>query len=77
MIDSEWVYCPFCNSKTRLQVQEDTVLLNYPLLCPKCKKKCLINVKQMNITVIREPVIVTQSRDTSGKTTVIGSFFIG
>ena len=36
-IKTEWVHCPFCHSKTRIQIREDTVLVNFPLFCPKCK----------------------------------------
>ena len=42
--DSLWIRCPTCNSKTRTKVYEDTVLLNFPLFCPKCKKEYVINV---------------------------------
>ena len=35
---SEWIICPICGNKTRDRVREDTVLKNYPLYCPKCKK---------------------------------------
>lgn len=35
--------------------REDTVLKNYPLYCPKCKKETLINAKKLHITVIKEP----------------------
>lgn len=40
---SEWIICPICGNKTRDRVREDTVLKNYPLYCPKCKKETLIN----------------------------------
>lgn len=33
MIESEWVCCPVCGSKTRDRIREDTVLENYPLYC--------------------------------------------
>jgi len=33
----------------------DTVLENFPLLCPKCKQETLINVKGLYTTVIKEP----------------------
>ena len=33
----------------------DTVLKNYPLYCPKCKRETLINAKELHITVIKEP----------------------
>ena len=48
-------YCPVCGSKTRDRNREDTVLKNYPLYCPKCKRETLINAKELQITVIKEP----------------------
>jgi uncharacterized protein YbaR (Trm112 family) len=62
IIKIEWIICPICNSKTRLKVREDTVLQNFPLFCPKCKHETLINVKQMNMSIIKEPDAQTQSR---------------
>ena len=61
-IKTEWVHCPFCHSKTRIQIREDTVLVNFPLFCPKCKHIALINVKQFHIAVIKEPDAKTQSQ---------------
>ena len=58
----KWVLCPICSNKTRIKVRPDTVLENFPLFCPKCKRETLINVKQLNITVIKEPDAKTQSR---------------
>ena len=52
---AEWILCSFCGSKTRDRIREDTVLKNYPLYCPKCKKETLINAKELQITVIKEP----------------------
>lgn len=37
-----WLYCPICNSKTRIQLRTDTVLENFPLFCPKCKHETVI-----------------------------------
>ena len=59
---SEWIRCPICGSKTRLQIRKDTELKNFPLFCPKCKQETLINVKELNIIVIQEPDAKTQSR---------------
>lgn len=59
---SEWLRCPVCKSKTRVRLREDTVLEHFPLFCPKCKQETLINVKQLNISVIKEPDAQTQSR---------------
>jgi len=60
--NDHWLLCPVCGNKTRDRVREDTVLENFPLFCPKCKKETLVNVKQMNMTVIKEPAAQTQSR---------------
>ena len=58
----EWILCPVCGSKTRLKIREDTVLENFPLYCPKCKQETLINVRKMNVIVIKEPDAKTQSQ---------------
>ncbi|MCL2286764.1 MAG: cysteine-rich KTR domain-containing protein [Firmicutes bacterium] len=52
----KWLLCPICNSKTRLQLLEDTVLENFPLHCPKCKQTSIIEVKKFIISVVKEPV---------------------
>lgn len=59
---SEWVLCPICNNKTRVQIREDTELKNFPLYCPKCRQGTLINAKELHITAIKEPDAKTQSR---------------
>jgi hypothetical protein len=55
MVENKWVLCPVCGAKTRDRIREDTVLLNYPLYCPKCKRETLINAKELHITVIKGP----------------------
>jgi len=62
MEKSDWLICPICDNKTRVKIREDTELLNFPLFCPKCKKESIINVKQQQIAVIKEPDAKTQSR---------------
>jgi len=61
MID-KWVICPVCQSKTRLKIRENTELRNFPLFCPKCKQETLINIQQLNMSVIKEPDAKTQGR---------------
>ncbi|MFR3325388.1 MAG: cysteine-rich KTR domain-containing protein [Oscillospiraceae bacterium] len=51
--DSLWVPCPICGCKTRTKVNEDTVMINFPLFCPKCKKETLINVVKLKMTVCK------------------------
>ena len=58
----EWILCPVCGNKTRLKIRGDTVLENFPLFCPKCKQETIINIKQLNMSVIKEPDAKTQSR---------------
>ncbi len=52
-IDSSslWVPCPICNSKTRTKVYEDSVLINFPLFCPKCKKETPVNIVKLKMIV--------------------------
>lgn len=59
---NKWIRCPICGNKTRDRLREDTILINYPLYCPKCKQETLIIAKEMQITVITEPDAKTQSR---------------
>ena len=57
-----WLLCPVCDNKTKNKIREDTVLENFPLYCPKCKKETVISLNQMEITVVKEPDAKTQSR---------------
>ena len=60
----EWILCPECRGKTRTQIREDTVLKNFPLFCPKCKKTFLILARNCAIEWIGQmerPDAETQS----------------
>lgn len=46
----EWVRCPVCGNKTRLRLREDTILIHFPLFCPKCKKESLIDARKFQVT---------------------------
>ena len=61
-INSQWILCPLCGNKTRNKIREDTVLKNYPLYCPKCRQETLIEVENLQVTVIKEPDAQAQSR---------------
>lgn len=54
MSKKEWILCPVCGNKTRNKVREDTILINYPLYCPKCRQETLIEAKNLHVTVIKE-----------------------
>ena len=62
LMKTEWIRCPVCGNKTRDRMREDTVMKNYPLYCPTCKQETLIDTKDLQITVIKEPDAQTQSR---------------
>ena len=49
--ESLWVRCPICDGKTRTKVYADTVLVNFPLFCPKCKKEIIIDVVQLKMVI--------------------------
>lgn len=59
---TEWLLCPTCKGKTRDRIREDTILINYPLYCPKCKQEHLIEAKNLKVTFIKEPDAKVQSR---------------
>lgn len=46
--------CPICNSKTRIKVRLDTVLENFPLYCPKCKRETIISVTGQNVVAVNK-----------------------
>lgn len=48
---SKWIRCPVCNGKTRTKVYEDTVLVRFPLFCPKCKRETRIDVVKFKMVV--------------------------
>lgn len=55
IINSEWMLCPICRNKTRVRIREDTILINFPLFCPKCRQECLIKTSNLQTTLIKEP----------------------
>lgn len=42
--ETYWVRCPICRGKTRTKVYADSVLVKFPLYCPKCKHTTCIDV---------------------------------
>lgn len=51
---TNWVLCPVCGNKTRLQIRVDTELKNLPLYCPKCKQESLIEAKNLQVSVVKK-----------------------
>lgn len=56
MSNTEFIRCPACENKTREKIRLDTELKNFPLFCPKCKQECLIDVKDLQITVLQDKI---------------------
>lgn len=54
-LKSRWIRCPSCNKKTRTKVYEDTVMLRFPLYCPKCGMETRIDVMKFEYKVSAEP----------------------
>lgn len=50
-----WMVCPACNTKTKIKLYENTVLLNFPLYCPRCKREFTVGVIKFNMVVSDEP----------------------
>lgn len=38
------LHCPVCGSQTAIKINQDTVLLHFPLLCTNCGKETRVNV---------------------------------
>ncbi len=53
--ESRWIPCPICHNKTRVKAYNDTVLVNFPLFCHKCKRETRINVVQFKMVRSDEP----------------------
>lgn len=34
--------CPSCHTRTQIEIRQDTVLINYPLYCKRCKRTTLV-----------------------------------
>ena len=50
-----WLLCPKCGARTKIKIYEDTVLLNFPLYCTKCKEETKLGVIKYKIVVSDEP----------------------
>lgn len=49
-----WIPCPLCTSRTDIKVYEDTVMIKFPLYCPKCKKETRITVVQLRMGICED-----------------------
>ena len=49
--ESLWIQCPVCNGKTRTKVYDETVLIKFPIYCPRCKKETMVDVVQLKMVL--------------------------
>ena len=56
--ERQWVFCPCCVAKTRLQLARQTELRAFPLFCPKCRKETMINARHFRVSVADNKIIV-------------------
>ena len=40
-----YICCPQCGEKTKTKVLPETVLMQFPLYCQRCKKESIINLR--------------------------------
>ncbi len=52
--ESHWLIFPHCKRRTRTKVYEDTVLVKFPLFCPKCKEELKVTVIQFKMMLCDE-----------------------
>ena len=43
--EERWVLYPVCGAKTRLRLLRRTILQEFPLFCPKCRRESIINAR--------------------------------
>ena len=58
--EEKWILCPVCGAKTRLRLLRRTVLRDFPLFCPKCKRESIISAQNFQIEIINRPDAKTQ-----------------
>ena len=56
-----WLICPVCGGKTKVHVLENTVLQNFPLFCTRCKNQSVVNVQELQMETVGEPVAAART----------------
>lgn len=49
--EEKWVLCPLCGAKTRLRLLQKTVIRDFPMFCPKCKRESIINAENFIVKI--------------------------
>ncbi|NEZ46232.1 conjugal transfer protein [Clostridium niameyense] len=53
MKNDKLILCLICRNKTLPKIRKNIILENFLLFCPKYEQDNLINVKQLNVSVIK------------------------
>lgn len=52
MVDNKgFVHCPLCKGKTKVKVNKDTILINFPLFCPWCKRETIVDYELNKLSI--------------------------
>ncbi len=51
---SYWIFCPICGMKTKAKYNDDTVLLHFPLYCPKCRRETRVDLIDQKVYISSE-----------------------
>lgn len=54
-LKSYWVCCPKCNSRTKIKINYNSVLLKFPLYCSKCKEEIMVSIIKLKMVVSEKP----------------------
>ena len=57
--EEQWLLCPVCGAKTRLRLLQRTVLREFPLYCPKCRRESVISARNFQIETRRKDAVLT------------------
>ena len=50
-MESKWLLCPLCGEKTRVKLLPETVIKNFPLFCPKCRREMIISAEGQTVKI--------------------------
>jgi phage FluMu protein Com len=53
-MEEKFILCPICHSKTRQKIRPNTIAVNLPVYCPKCRNISTFDIKdgEYNTTYI-------------------------
>ena len=50
----QWIMCPSCGEKTKVKLQESTVMKNFLLYCHRCKREFIVDVQNFIVTIVEK-----------------------